>query len=339
MATCRVFLLSTLALFFFSLCLHSAKLEEKDDVRFLVTSASNSSTSCSTSASKQPCLVCHEESSGYHFGAYTCESCKAFYRRATKGNCYSKERQRRTLFISDPRIQFKHSCEVPLPNITKSNRKDCRACRKAKCDRVGMTAMPKDRSTRSSTTSSSSTGTTSKTSSKPSPMMVNELLEQLARDLSYDQITNSSALETLLHLLELPSFNPNQMDCHTLYMDAMRTWRNQYNHISTVLPNVSFTDTFAVLLFLFRTYMISSENEDKTNQNSKLDKLVSILQEEIQRLTGTDQRSASRLKALFMKCYVALAQTSNSNPNLHDSNQLSQSSSFMPYQQYPLYGQ
>ena len=61
---------------------------EKRDVRFLVTSASNSSNS-STSASKQPCLVCHEESSGYHFGAYTCESCKAFYRRVTKGESSS----------------------------------------------------------------------------------------------------------------------------------------------------------------------------------------------------------------------------------------------------------
>ena len=73
--------------FFFSFHLYiENKIEEKDDVRFLVTSVSNSSNSnTSGSASKQPCLVCHEESSGYHFGAYTCESCKAFYRRVTKG--------------------------------------------------------------------------------------------------------------------------------------------------------------------------------------------------------------------------------------------------------------
>ena len=71
--------------FFFPFtCTLKKNIEEKDDVRFLVTSVSNSSNSC-TSASKQPCLVCHEESSGYHFGAYTCESCKAFYRRVTKG--------------------------------------------------------------------------------------------------------------------------------------------------------------------------------------------------------------------------------------------------------------
>ena len=51
------------------------------------TSMNNGMHSCSTTNSiKQPCVVCQEESSGYHFGAYTCESCKAFYRRVTKGN-------------------------------------------------------------------------------------------------------------------------------------------------------------------------------------------------------------------------------------------------------------
>ena len=79
--------LSKFFFFFVSSIVSIYKKKEKEDVRFLVTSASNSSNSSSgTSASKQPCLVCHEESSGYHFGAYTCESCKAFYRRVTKGN-------------------------------------------------------------------------------------------------------------------------------------------------------------------------------------------------------------------------------------------------------------
>ena len=213
------------------------------------------------------------------------------------------------MFYSDPRIQIKHSCEVPLPNINKANRKDCRACRKAKCDRVGMTAMPKDRSTRSSTSTSSCAATTTTTTTKTSPMMVTELLDQLAHDLSYDQLMNSSAFDTILRLLEFPSLNPIQLDYHSLYMDAMRTWRNQYNHVSTHLVNIPFTDIFAVLLFLFRTFMIINENDDdKSTENSQFDKLVSILHEEIQRLTGTDQRSACRLKALFMKCYVALAQ-------------------------------
>ncbi|UJR13959.1 hypothetical protein I4U23_000962 [Adineta vaga] len=277
-----------------------------------VTSASNSSNS-STSASKQPCLVCHDESSGYHFGAYTCESCKAFYRRVTK----------------DPHIEIKHSCEIPLPNITKSNRKDCRACRKAKCVRVGMTAMPKDRSSRTTTKT-----TTSKTPTIP----LMDLLEQLGHDLTYDQLSTSSAFESLLRLIDLPSLLPINFDYHSIYINAVRIWRNQYNHTSQIVANAALIDTFAVLLFLFHTFITITENdEDKSINNSKFDKLVNILQQEIHRITGTDHRSACRIKALFMKCYVALAQYQNST-NLLDSNHLSQSQ-FLPYQQYPVYSQ
>ena len=276
-------------------------------VRVLVTSASNSSTG--TSASKQPCLVCHEKSSGYHFGAYTCESCKAFYRRVTK----------------DSHIQIKHSCEVPLPNITKSNRKDCRACRKAKCERVGMTVMPKDRPLRT---------TKSKSTTKFPSIPVTDLLEQLGRDLIYDQLSSSSAFETLLHLIDIPSFHPMALDYHSLYMDASRLWRNQQQcHPAELTDNGTFIDTFAVLLVLFRTFMTLTENDDdKSNDNSKFGKLVSILQQEIHRLTGTDHRSARRIKALFMKCYVTLAQYSNSTSYL-DQNPMSQGP-FLAYQPY-----
>lgn len=84
MATCRVLCVCVRVFPLLSVQKKPNEEWEKGDVRFLVTSASNSSNS-STSASKQPCLVCHDNSSGYHFGAYTCESCKAFYRRVTKG--------------------------------------------------------------------------------------------------------------------------------------------------------------------------------------------------------------------------------------------------------------
>ncbi|CAF1001081.1 unnamed protein product [Adineta steineri] len=279
-----------------------------------VTSASNSSNS-STSASKQPCLVCHEESSGYHFGAYTCESCKAFYRRVTK----------------DPRIEIKHSCEVPLPNITKLNRKDCRACRKAKCDRVGMTAMPKDRAPRTTTTKT----TTYKTPTIP----ITDLLEQLARDLTYDQLSTSSALESLLRIIDLPPILPININYHTIYMNAVRIWRNQYSHPLQIIADASLMDTFPVLLFLFQIFITMTENdEDKSTNNSKFNKLVNILQQEIHRITGTDHRSASRIKALFMKCYVALAQYPNSTNLLDDNNSISQSQ-FLSYQPYPVYGQ
>ncbi|CAF2066250.1 unnamed protein product [Rotaria magnacalcarata] len=276
-----------------------------------VTSTSNSSNSC-TSASKQPCLVCHEESSGYHFGAYTCEWCKAFYRRVTK----------------DPHIEIKHSCEVPLPNITKFNRKDCRACRKVKCDRVGMTAMSKDRTSR----------TTAKTTSNISSIPITDLLEQLGHDLTYDQLSTSSALDNILCIIDLPSIMPLSFDYHSIYMNAIQIWRNQYNHSSQIVANVTLNDIFAVLLFLFYALITMTENDDdKSTNNIKFDNLVNILQQEIHRITGTDQRSACRIKAFFMKCYVALAQHPNST-NLLDNNHISQPQ-FISYQYYLVYGQ
>jgi hypothetical protein len=232
------------------------------------------------------------------------------------------------LFI-DPRIEIKHSCEIPLPNITKSNRKDCRACRKAKCDRVGMTAMPKDRPSRT---------TTNKMSYKTSSIPITDLLEQLGRDLTYDQLSTSSALESILRIIDLPSMIPMNFDSHSLYMNAIRIWRNQYSHSSPIISNAALIDTFAVLLFLFHAFISITENdEDKSSNNSKFDKLVNILQQEIHRLTGADHRSACRIKALFMKCYVALAQYPNST-NLLENNNISQTQ-FLPYQQYPVYGQ
>jgi hypothetical protein len=186
-----------------------------------------------------------------------------------------------------------------------------------------MTAMPKDRAPR--------TTTTTKTPSIP----ITDLLEQLSHDLTYEQLSTSSALENILRIIDLPSIIPINFDYHSLYMNAIRIWRNQYNHSSQIVANAALIDTFAVLLFLFHAFITMTENdENKSTNNSKFDKLVNILQQEIYRITGTDHRSARRIKALFMKSYVALAQY----PNLLDNNNLTQSQ-FIPYQQYPVYGQ
>lgn len=191
-----------------------------------------------------------------------------------------------------------------------------------------MTAMPKDRPLRT---------TNNKTSYKSS-VPITDLLEQLGRDLTYDQLSTSSALENILRLINLPSIIPLNFDYHSLYMNAIRLWRNQYSHSSPIISNAALIDTFAVLLFLFHAFISTTENEeDKSINNSKFDKLVNLLQQEIHRITGTDHRSACRIKALFMKCYVALAQYPNSTNHLENNN-MSQTS-FLPYQQYPVYGQ
>jgi hypothetical protein len=151
-----------------------------------------------------------------------------------------------------------------------------------------MTIITKDRVSRTKATTSKSTVT---------PIHI--LLEQLGHDLIHHQLSTSSALENLFHLLDLPSTIPIHFDYHSLYMNAIHIWRNQYNHSF----DLSSTDTFAVLLFLFYSLMIIKENHE-----IQFDKLVNILQQEIHHITGMDHRLASRIKALFMKSYVTLAQ-------------------------------
>ncbi|CAF3737259.1 unnamed protein product [Rotaria socialis] len=65
------------------------------------------------------CRVCDDVSSGYHFGVFTCEACKGFFRR------YSKKST-----ILEP-------CPIRCC-INKDNRNNCAACRFDKCKCVGM---------------------------------------------------------------------------------------------------------------------------------------------------------------------------------------------------------
>lgn len=183
-----------------------------------------------------------------------------------------------------------------------------------------MTVISKDRASRTKSTSNSTI------------IPINNLLEQLASDLTYNQLSTSTALQNLRHLLDLPSIISIDFDYHALYMNAIHIWRNQYNHFSQTCTNISLNDTFAVLLFLFYSLTFTKENnENKSTDNIKFDKLVHILQQEIHRITGTDHRSACRIKALFMKCYVALAQYQPNSTNSIDSNYHLQFQSFPSY--------
>ncbi|XP_062597848.1 nuclear receptor ROR-alpha A-like [Saccostrea cucullata] len=69
-----------------------------------------------------PCQVCSASSSGFHFGAITCEGCKGFFRRI------AKENGRKQFHCSKSR-----NCEV-----TSGTRNTCRACRYQKCLDIGM---------------------------------------------------------------------------------------------------------------------------------------------------------------------------------------------------------
>lgn len=66
------------------------------------------------------CGVCGDKALGYNFGAVTCESCKAFFRR-------------NALTQKDFRCPFNHQCD-----ITTVTRRFCQKCRLEKCFSIGM---------------------------------------------------------------------------------------------------------------------------------------------------------------------------------------------------------
>uniref|UniRef100_A0A3Q1GHC5 Estrogen receptor 2a n=1 Tax=Acanthochromis polyacanthus TaxID=80966 RepID=A0A3Q1GHC5_9TELE len=67
------------------------------------------------------CAVCDDNASGYHYGVWSCEGCKAFFKRNIHGH-------------SDYLCPATNQC-----TIDKSRRKNCQACRLRKCYEVGMT--------------------------------------------------------------------------------------------------------------------------------------------------------------------------------------------------------
>ena len=72
------------------------------------------------------CEVCSDAASGYHYGVFSCEGCKAFFKRSTQGDTPA------------------YVC--PATNtctIDKQRRKSCQSCRLMKCFQVGMTKTSK----------------------------------------------------------------------------------------------------------------------------------------------------------------------------------------------------
>ncbi|XP_024857992.1 estrogen receptor 2b isoform X1 [Kryptolebias marmoratus] len=81
------------------------------------------SSSCSSAAGKADmhfCDVCHDYASGYHYGVWSCEGCKAFFKRSIQGH-------------NDYICPATNQC-----TIDKNRRKSCQACRLRKCYEVGM---------------------------------------------------------------------------------------------------------------------------------------------------------------------------------------------------------
>lgn len=74
----------------------------------------------SSTESYEPCPICGDKISGYHYGIYSCESCKGFFKRTVQNGKSFACRQ-------------KGECSIVI-----ANRKKCPACRFVKCRMAGM---------------------------------------------------------------------------------------------------------------------------------------------------------------------------------------------------------
>ncbi|NXP03292.1 ESR1 protein, partial [Thinocorus orbignyianus] len=85
-------------------------------------SSTNEKGSLSMESSKETryCAVCNDYASGYHYGVWSCEGCKAFFKRSIQGH-------------NDYMCPATNQC-----TIDKNRRKSCQACRLRKCYEVGM---------------------------------------------------------------------------------------------------------------------------------------------------------------------------------------------------------
>ncbi|XP_022426114.1 estrogen receptor beta [Delphinapterus leucas] len=77
-------------------------------------------TSPSSKRDAHFCAVCSDYASGYHYGVWSCEGCKAFFKRSIQGH-------------NDYICPATNQC-----TIDKNRRKSCQACRLRKCYEVGM---------------------------------------------------------------------------------------------------------------------------------------------------------------------------------------------------------
>lgn len=69
----------------------------------------------------EPCVVCGDNATGFHYRAMTCEGCKGFFRRSV---------QKKLVYV----CKFNGRCSVS----DKQNRNSCQKCRFDRCLKGGM---------------------------------------------------------------------------------------------------------------------------------------------------------------------------------------------------------
>ncbi|CAF0905071.1 unnamed protein product [Didymodactylos carnosus] len=268
---------------------------------------------------KQVCQVCGDESSGYHFGAFTCESCKVFYRRVLHG-------------IHD----IKHSCDSPQ-DINKSNRKGCRACRFEKCSRVGMSTTNKRLTRRIKQTSDNFTITTMMNTGNFHQLDKNEtndsqlyktncshiirLFNWLGNCLKNGQQPQQqtcnyydySLLDVIENVLKTLDINETRICTDVQLYDLYKLCEYHIRQIAStnflynfLTSDHSFTVILFLLITLFNTDIETSSSSLVMIKTAKIDKLLKVLHYEIG-MKCMDKRRFNIVKALFMKCYVEIS--------------------------------
>ena len=76
---------------FFLFCFSAANRPSSDNRRHSIRermSSTNEKGSLSMESTKETryCAVCNDYASGYHYGVWSCEGCKAFFKRSIQGN-------------------------------------------------------------------------------------------------------------------------------------------------------------------------------------------------------------------------------------------------------------
>ncbi|KAI4880533.1 hypothetical protein NFI96_018562, partial [Prochilodus magdalenae] len=104
----------------------SVLAEQQSGVRDELTSATNrqdmypAAGAFEMAKETRYCAVCSDYASGYHYGVWSCEGCKAFFKRSIQGH-------------NDYVCPATNQC-----TIDRNRRKSCQACRLRKCYEVGM---------------------------------------------------------------------------------------------------------------------------------------------------------------------------------------------------------
>ena len=83
-------------------------------------SSQNGATTPDSKSNFIECVVCHDKSSGKHYGQYTCEGCKSFFKRSVRRNLTYTCRGNR-------------NCPMD-----QHHRNQCQYCRLKKCLKMGM---------------------------------------------------------------------------------------------------------------------------------------------------------------------------------------------------------